>query len=175
MLLDIGYKGRSWTFEKRVVGGTYTRCRLDRALANKPWMARFATASLEHLMAAMLDHSPLLLDLGRGKRNLHEHTFRYEAMWEKHEELKGFVQAEWAVHGTCNNIQDLHDKLQRVSAGLTKWSKQSFGSVRKEIKDLKKRLDEVRGDPLRVAPTHVELKTNEGLIELYHRKEIMWR
>ena len=47
--------------------------------------------------------------------------------------------------------------------------------MRKEIKDLKKRLDELRGDPLRVAPTHVELKTNERLIELYHREEIMWR
>ena len=47
--------------------------------------------------------------------------------------------------------------------------------MRKEIKDLKKRLDELRGDPLRVAPTHVELKTNERLVELYHREEIMWR
>ena len=82
MLLDIGYKGRQWTFEKRVVGGTYTRCRLDRALANAPWIARFATASLEHLTAPTSDHSPLLLDLGRGQRNLQEHTFHYEAMWE---------------------------------------------------------------------------------------------
>ena len=38
--------------------------------------------------------------------------------------------------------------------------RQSFGSVRKEIKDLKRKLDELRGDPLRVAPTHVEIKTN---------------
>ena len=40
---------------------------------------------------------------------------------------------------------------------------------------MKRRLDELRGDPLRVAPIHVELKTNERLIELYHREEIMWR
>ena len=111
-------------------------------------MARFAAASLEHLTAATSDHSPLLLDLGRGQREPQRRIFRYEAMWEKHEGLKGFVQTDWAAHGTCNNVQELQEKLQRVSAGLTNWSRQSFGSVRKEIKDLKRRLDELRGDPL---------------------------
>lgn len=48
-------------------------------------------------------------------------------------------------------------------------------SVRHEIKALKKELDKLRGDPLRTAPTHAELKINERLIELYHREEIMWR
>lgn len=33
MLLDIGYQGRFWTFEKKVGGGSFTRARLDRALA----------------------------------------------------------------------------------------------------------------------------------------------
>lgn len=30
---DLGYVGRSWTFEKKVAGGGYTRVRLDRSLA----------------------------------------------------------------------------------------------------------------------------------------------
>ena len=32
-LTDVGYRGTTWTFEKKVAGGTYTRVRLDRALA----------------------------------------------------------------------------------------------------------------------------------------------
>ena len=36
-------------------------------------------------------------------------------------------------------------------------------------------MDELKGDPLRAAPSHVELKINERLVELYHREEIMWR
>ena len=28
---------------------------------------------------------------------------------------------------------------------------------------------------MRTAPSHVELKVNEKLIEMYHREEIMWR
>ena len=33
-LLDLGYKGTKWTFEKRVAGGTFTRVRLDKALGS---------------------------------------------------------------------------------------------------------------------------------------------
>lgn len=58
MLLDIGYKGRFWTFEKKVAGGTFTRCRLDRALLNNDWMARFPNASLTHLTTATSNHAP---------------------------------------------------------------------------------------------------------------------
>ena len=33
-LQDLGYKGTSWTFEKKVAGGRFCRTRLDRALAS---------------------------------------------------------------------------------------------------------------------------------------------
>jgi hypothetical protein len=35
-LADLGYKGKSWTFKNRVVGGSFCRVRLDRALATAP-------------------------------------------------------------------------------------------------------------------------------------------
>jgi hypothetical protein len=40
-LCDIDYYGRSWTFEKKVAGGTFCQVRLDRALATTDWSARF--------------------------------------------------------------------------------------------------------------------------------------
>ena len=49
MLLDIGYKGPFWTFEKKVAGGTYTRCRLDRALGSTDWCSMFPFAGLNHV------------------------------------------------------------------------------------------------------------------------------
>lgn len=36
-------------------------------------------------------------------------------------------------------------------------------------------LERLRGDPARVGPSHLELKINEKLVELYHREELMWR
>lgn len=50
MLLDIGYSGQFWTFEKKVVGGTYTRCRLDRALVSSDWHARFPLVVVNQTM-----------------------------------------------------------------------------------------------------------------------------
>jgi hypothetical protein len=32
-LMDLGYTGTAWTFEKKVSGGIYCRVRLDKALA----------------------------------------------------------------------------------------------------------------------------------------------
>jgi hypothetical protein len=43
-LCDLGYKGLSWTFEKRVAGGSFCRARLDRALASPSWCGRFPLA-----------------------------------------------------------------------------------------------------------------------------------
>ena len=40
---------------------------------------------------------------------------------------------------------------------------------------MKVELDRLRGDPTRTAPTRIELKINENLVELYHREEILWR
>ena len=60
-LSDIGYMGNSWTFEKKVDGGTYTRVRLDRAVASPAWMIAFPAASLEHKTAATSDHVPIFL------------------------------------------------------------------------------------------------------------------
>ena len=59
MLLDIGYKGPFWTFEKKVTGGTFTRVRLDRGVANPSWSIAYPGAVLEHKTAATSDHVPV--------------------------------------------------------------------------------------------------------------------
>ena len=40
---------------------------------------------------------------------------------------------------------------------------------------LKKELERLRGSPNRSGPSQVEVKINDGLIELYLREELMWR
>ena len=38
-LVDLGFEGHMWTFEKKVAGGSYCYVRLDRALACTDWSA----------------------------------------------------------------------------------------------------------------------------------------
>ena len=65
--------------------------------------------------------------------------------------------------------------LEALSNNLGEWSKSTFGNVKAVIRKLKKDLQRLRSDPLRVGPSHVEIKVNDRLIELYLREEVMWR
>lgn len=92
-LADIGYIGFDWTFEKKVQGGQYCRVRLDRALASPDWSSMFPYASLRHLQAAKLDHSPIVLcnELDSVNNGIAiNKPFQYERMWETHEDFFPF-------------------------------------------------------------------------------------
>ena len=60
-LSDLGFEGRSWTFENKVAGGSYCRVRLDHGLATADWCSRFPCAKVKHLAAAASDLGPILL------------------------------------------------------------------------------------------------------------------
>jgi hypothetical protein len=60
-LLDLGFEGNPWTFEKRVTCGSFCRVRLDRALTTASWCSRFPLAVLKHLTGVTSDHSPIFL------------------------------------------------------------------------------------------------------------------
>jgi hypothetical protein len=53
-LMDLGFTGTAWTFEKKVAGGTYYRVRLDRALATASWSNLYPLATLQHLTGQTL-------------------------------------------------------------------------------------------------------------------------
>jgi hypothetical protein len=94
-LYDLGFEGRSWTFEKRVVGGSFCRVRLDRALATIDWSLRFPETTVRHLTAAASDHDPILLQWEKAcgpRRRCGRKLFRYELMWESHEEFLAMLQ-----------------------------------------------------------------------------------
>lgn len=62
-LIDLGYSGSFWTWEKKVTGGSYTRVRLDHALGSAVWSAQFPLANVTHINASTSDHRELLLKL----------------------------------------------------------------------------------------------------------------
>jgi hypothetical protein len=173
-LMDLGFTGNPWTFERKVAGGTYCRVRLDRALATPGWSALFPLAVLEHLTAAASDHSPILLRFEPAVRDKIPRLFRYETMWESHAEFGSLMEQKWQGN-TCLSMHELENRLRDISGDLTAWGRDTFGSVRRETRDLRNRLEVLRGRPDRLRPSHEELKIVERLMELNHREEVMWR
>lgn len=174
-LIDLGFQGRKWTFEKKVAGCMFTRVRLDRALASDEWSSLFPTATVEHLTAATSDHSPILLKLEATAMNQKkEKLFRYEVMWDSHAEMKQAVRAAWDPNSHSPTASTVRAKLVSLAGSLGDWSKHTFGSVRGEIRSLKRELDRLRNDAARSGPCAAEIKINDRLIELYLREELMW-
>jgi hypothetical protein len=134
---DLGYEGRSWTFEKRVAGGGYRRVRLDWALlATSAWCARFPLASVRHLTAAGSDHVPILLrwdqDLTQRRRARGRRRFRYELMWETHPDFSQMVSQKWQDAGVASTLDGLQRKLTAVVGGCNSWSNSVFGNIDRE-------------------------------------------
>ena len=177
-LYDLGFEGRNWTFEKKVAGGSYCRVRLDRALATADWCTRFPMARVTHLTAAASDRDPIMLRWqqvsgrkGRKKKKI----FRYEMMWEAHDQFFPMLARTWFDAGEARTVTELQEKLASVSGSLSEWSVNSFGNVRRELKNLYAELEQLRADPMRVGPSHAEIKVQERIVELNHREEIMWK
>ncbi|XP_073358082.1 uncharacterized protein [Aegilops tauschii subsp. strangulata] len=177
-LLDLGYKGLDWTFEKRVTGGQYCRVRLDRALATSSWSSLFPFASVEHLTAAKSDHSPILLlnDLEVGNRRMNiNKPFRYECAWETDSRFAATVEAAWNEDGPAGSVSKLANKLHSVSSAMTRWGRHTFGSVRMELRSLRRQLALLREESTRMGPSQEEKAIEDRMIELAYREEIMAR
>jgi hypothetical protein len=61
-----------------------------------------------------------------------------------------------------------------VAGICSTWGLDTFGGVRKEIRELRKKLVLLRSDPNRVGLTHEERKVEERIAKLGYREEIMW-
>jgi hypothetical protein len=177
-LYDLGFEGRSWTFEKRVVGGSFCHVRLDHALATIDWRLKLPETTVRHLTAAASDHDPILLqwEKARGPRQrCGRKLFRYELMWESHEEFLAMLEQVWKSEGSANTLQKLKQKLLSVSDKLSKWGTKTFGHIRSELKKLNVELERLRSAPNRTGPTHEEIKIADKIVELNNREETMWR
>lgn len=59
--MDLGFKGRKYTWENRHSSTRLIKERLDRILASKEWLHFFSEAQVEHLTMHEFDHASILL------------------------------------------------------------------------------------------------------------------
>ena len=174
-LSDIGYTGTDWTFEKKVAGGTFTRVRLDRCVANPEWAFSYPSANLEHKATASSDHVALHLRLdGLHACSGSPKPFKYEVCWERDQSLPSVIREGWEKTNG-DSLPAVRAKLQGLSADLLHWERTQFSSVRREIASLKNELKILREIPGRTEPSREETKVADRLVELFHREEILWR
>lgn len=122
-VVDLGYIGLDWTFEKKIQNGEYCRVQLDRVLAMSEWSVMFPFASVRHLSVVKFVHSPIILinEMKDHNRRIDiEKPFRYERMWERHKGFQGEVDAVW-LGRRAGSAKELHEKLASVASSLLSW------------------------------------------------------
>ena len=172
-LHDIGFKGLPWTYDNGQSGRRNVKVRLDRAVATDSWSNLFERAEVEHLVSPCSDHCPLLLQLGREEQMRGRKTSRYEIMWEREESLESEVQTAWGESGPKNCLGSVSKSLRSVMDALQVWSKEKFGSIRKELEEMTKKLADLQ--LINDDENNVQIKsTINRMNEILYREEMMW-
>jgi hypothetical protein len=80
-LCDLGYSGSHFTWSNNRMDDSFTKERLELALANMEWFSRFQSVMVKTLAARTSDHSPILISFcdEAPKQQTYKPGFKYEA------------------------------------------------------------------------------------------------
>lgn len=100
-----------------------TLCSLKKdktVLASRDGMKRLPGTVGVVLPRVYSDHSPLLINLGRGDQETYKYVniFRYEAAWDLRKDCAKVIQDCWPQH-----ISSINGKLASCKQALTRWRK----------------------------------------------------
>ncbi|XP_057248181.1 uncharacterized protein LOC130590175 [Beta vulgaris subsp. vulgaris] len=116
-LVDLGFKGCMFTWQRGTSPASYIRERLDRYLADDDWCTMLPNYSVRHFPIYSSDHAPILLQASnyfeRGRR---DKMFRFEALWLSREDCGDVISNAWKE----NSASDVCTRLSRCARDLTK-------------------------------------------------------
>jgi hypothetical protein len=95
-------------------------------------------------------------------------------MWERDESLGAEIASAWLAAGKKENLGEVADALKIVMKNLREWSLVKFGSVRKELESLRKRLADLQGSLMSEHVAAEIRETSRKLDEVLYREEMMW-
>ncbi|XP_042952211.1 uncharacterized protein LOC122289292 [Carya illinoinensis] len=115
-LFDLGWKGCKFTWSNKHEDQTFTKERLDRAVANWRWIEMFKNREVEVLTASQSDHKALLLSMDKGvvlhmkRRRL----FRFEAKWTLKEDGGAVIEDVWKRRKRQDAEKQIKEKTERL-------------------------------------------------------------
>ncbi|XP_073060294.1 uncharacterized protein [Primulina eburnea] len=168
-LQEISMQGYQFTWSRSRGKPNAVEERLDRDFGNSEWMALFPDAQVNNPVAAISDHSPLLLRTIQPEIFLQKRKFRFENKWLRELDFKELVYNSWDA-GSC---QDLLPRLERCSELLSNWGKQCFAFFKRSINQYKQKLEQLRhySDPDSVEEYDTIRK---NMIDLFVQEEDHW-
>ncbi|XP_024041960.1 uncharacterized protein LOC127901861 [Citrus sinensis] len=166
-LYDLQFKGPKFTWSR----GTLAK-RLDRAVCNEDWTARFTENTVLHLPKIASDHRPVLVrfekveERGRGNK-----PFWFLAAWLIDKGFQNLVNSSWGFDDSYLEV------VQRFTTNVSLWNKNTFGNIFHKKRNLLARIGGIQ----RVLETctkqslvRLELKLKVELEQVLTQEELLW-
>ena len=171
--MDITYRGPKFTWSRRY-GSKIIAERLDRGVANKEWMDRFAFSIEHHLPTVTSDHSLLLFNISTQEVTHAQvkKSFRFENMWVRNNQCEKVIKESWKVSSNPSWV-DLVNGIENCNHQLMRWNKTSFGNVGINIKKLQQKLQDLMSDS--VFDVDAIDSCKKEMVEMLNLEEIMWK
>ncbi|KAF5463963.1 hypothetical protein F2P56_014082 [Juglans regia] len=148
-LFDLGWKGDKYTWSNKHGDETFTKERLDRAVANIRWKRMFKEGWVEVLAARCSDHRPILLYVNQkfSSERKRKRLFRYEAKWSLEEDCEEVIKRAWQVKTMGRDTEkDLQLLLEDSREAFQSWSRKITLDKGRLIKEKTERLKKLQED-----------------------------
>ena len=139
--VDLGFIGPEFIWHSRRYGHLIWE-RLDRGVAIYDWIAKFPTALVRHLHCFSLDHRPikLVFDPNSMSQRWFQRPFHFKEMWLANKGCSDTVLRAWKIQQDGTSMFKVSKKLKKCKKILKSWSKDHFGSVKRQIAKAKELL-----------------------------------
>ncbi|WVZ62142.1 hypothetical protein U9M48_011922 [Paspalum notatum var. saurae] len=147
-LHDLGCVGDVFTWRNNHHSvGSYTRERLDRALANTAWRCKFPLVRVINGDPRHSDHRPVIVEVGerelRRWEGPREVLRSFEARWLEEEECAAKVEEAWNL-ALLDDTTTLLELQGRVLGELWEWDRSVLGELKKRVKNARRELEKCR-------------------------------
>lgn len=169
-LLDLGFVGEKFTWERWRGTASWVQERLDRAFANHDWKTLFPQAELRVLEVSTSDHLPIFLQLHKQVYIPKKRRFKFENVWLLEDEWTQIVKNGW--DDAAN--RGIMEKVMLCGVKLQEWGRGSNQEFKEKIKVCRERLRKLRAR----RDNHGVRLYNEArweFLQLLEKQEIYWK
>jgi hypothetical protein len=173
---DLGFIGLPYTWNNKQQVPNNIKVRLDRGLGDDKFLEKFDSSTVRQIQTTESDHCALLVKINKSEWLQDDggmKPFRFENMWAKHDRYGPLVERSWVTG--AQNMEELHCSLGQMQRSLQSWSREEFGSVRKQLKVMRDKLEKIRRHSLSLGPTREECDLMKKLSDLLAREEAMMK